>query len=40
MEGYEGPNTALTIALHGSLQLAIVMEGYEVPLTAFNIALH
>jgi hypothetical protein len=40
MDRYEGPLTALTIALHGGLSLVIIMERYEGPLTALIIALH
>jgi drug/metabolite transporter superfamily protein YnfA len=37
---YERPNTALTIALHGGLYLAIIANRYERPHTARTIALH
>jgi hypothetical protein len=40
MDRYEGPQTLLTIALHGSLYLAIIMDQYEEPHTALKIALH
>jgi hypothetical protein len=32
MDRYVGPITALTIALHGSLSLAILTDSYEGPL--------
>jgi hypothetical protein len=41
---YNGPlcgkQTALIIALHGGLSLAIIMYRYEGPLTELNIVLH
>jgi hypothetical protein len=40
MDLYEGPLTALTIALHGGLYLAIIIDLYEGPLTALTIDLH
>jgi hypothetical protein len=39
MDRYEGSQTALTIALHGGLNLAIIMDRYEGPQTALTIAL-
>jgi hypothetical protein len=39
MDRHEGPHTALTIALHGGLYLAIIMDSYEGPRTALTIAL-
>jgi hypothetical protein len=39
MDWYEGPHTALTIALHRGLYLAIIIYRYEGPHTALNIAL-
>jgi hypothetical protein len=39
MDRHEGPQTALTIALHGGLYLAIIMDSYEGPHTALTIAL-
>jgi hypothetical protein len=32
--------TSLTIALHGSLYLAIIMHRYVGPITALTLALH
>jgi hypothetical protein len=40
MVRYEGPETALTIALHARLYLAIIMNRHEGPHTALTIALH
>jgi hypothetical protein len=40
MDRYEGPNTAVTIALHIGLSLAIITDSYKVPLTALTITLH
>jgi hypothetical protein len=40
MDRYEGSETALTIALHRSLHLAIIMDRFEGPQTALTIALH
>jgi hypothetical protein len=40
MDRYVGPHTALTIALHGDLYLAIKMTRYGGSHTALNIALH
>jgi hypothetical protein len=40
MDQYEGPHTALTVALHGGLLLAIIMDRYEGPQTDVTIALH
>jgi hypothetical protein len=39
MNRHEGPHTALTIALHGRLYLAIIMNRHEGPHTALIIAL-
>jgi hypothetical protein len=39
MNRYEGPHTALTIALLGGLYLAIIMDGYEGPQTTLTMAL-
>jgi hypothetical protein len=38
MDRYKGPNTALTIDLHGGLYLAIIMDQYESFNTALRIA--
>jgi hypothetical protein len=40
MDSYEEPLIALTIALHISLYLAIIMDRYKWPLTPLTIALH
>jgi hypothetical protein len=40
MDRYGGPLTALTIALHRGLRLAIIMVRYEGSDTALTIALH
>jgi hypothetical protein len=40
MDRYGGPRSALNIALHRGLYLAIVMDCYEGPLSALTIALH
>jgi hypothetical protein len=40
MDRYEGPHTALTIAMHRGLYLAIIIDRYEGPHTALTIALH
>jgi hypothetical protein len=40
MDRYGGQKTALTIALHGRLYLAIIMDGYGGLQTALTIALH
>jgi hypothetical protein len=40
MDPYEGPLTALNIALHIKLYLDIIMDHYERLLTALTIALH
>jgi hypothetical protein len=40
MECYEEPHSALTISLHRSLYLAIIIDRYEGPQTALTIALH
>jgi hypothetical protein len=40
MDRYEEPHTAITIALHLALYLAIIIERHEVPQTAINIVLH
>jgi hypothetical protein len=40
MDRHEGPQTALTIALHGGLYLAILMDRHEEHHTAPIIALH
>jgi hypothetical protein len=40
MDRYEGPETALTIAMNGVLYLAIIMALYEGPITAITIALN
>jgi hypothetical protein len=37
MARYEGPHTALIIALHGGLYIANIMDRYEGPLTALTI---
>jgi hypothetical protein len=37
---YGGPQTDLTITLHGGLYLAIIMDRYEGPITALTIALY
>jgi hypothetical protein len=39
MDRYEDPLTALTIALHGGLYLAIIMDRYEGHHTDITIAL-
>jgi hypothetical protein len=39
MDRFEGPQTALIIALHRGLYLAITMVRYGGPLTALTIAL-
>jgi hypothetical protein len=39
MDRYGGPQTALTIALHGGLYLAIIMDRYRGPHTALTVAL-
>jgi hypothetical protein len=38
MDRYEGPQTALTIALRGGLYLDIIMDGYVGTQTALTIA--
>jgi hypothetical protein len=38
MVRYGGPQTALTIALHGGLYLTIIMDRYRGPHTALTIA--
>jgi hypothetical protein len=40
MVRYEGTQSALTIALHRGIYLAIIMDLYERPLSALTIALH
>jgi hypothetical protein len=40
MDRDEGLQTALTIALHAGLYLAIIMDRYEELQTALTIALH
>jgi hypothetical protein len=40
MDHYEGPQTALTIALHGGLYLDIIIVRYEGTQTALTTALH
>jgi hypothetical protein len=40
MDRHEGPLTALTIALHRGLYLAIIMDRHEGPLNALTRALH
>jgi hypothetical protein len=40
MDRYEGPQSALTIALHGGHLLAIIMDRYGGPQTSLTIALH
>jgi hypothetical protein len=40
MDRYGGPQTALTIALHGGLYLAIIMDSYGGRQSALTIALH
>jgi hypothetical protein len=40
MDRYEGPHTALTIALHGGLYLAIIIDRYRRPHTSLTLALH
>jgi hypothetical protein len=40
MHRYEGPITALTLALHGGLYLSIITDIYEGPLIALTITLH
>jgi hypothetical protein len=40
MDRYGWPHTALTIALHGGLYLAIIKDRYGGPHTALTIALH
>jgi hypothetical protein len=40
MECDDGPHTAVTIALHGGVYLAIMMDRYERPHTSLTIALH
>jgi hypothetical protein len=40
MDLYEETLTALNIALHGGLYLAIIMNGNEGLLTALSITLH
>jgi hypothetical protein len=39
MDHYEGPQTPLTIALHGGLNLDIIIDRYEGPQIAITIAL-
>jgi hypothetical protein len=39
MDRYEGPHSALTIALLGGNYLGIIMDLYEAPHTALTIAL-
>jgi hypothetical protein len=39
MDRHEGPHTALTLALHRDLYLAILMDLHEGPNTALNRAL-
>jgi hypothetical protein len=40
MDRYEGPLTALSLALHRGVYLVIIMDRYEGPLTAVTIDLH
>jgi hypothetical protein len=40
MDRYGGPQSALTIALHGGFYLAIIMDCYGGTQTALTIALH
>jgi hypothetical protein len=40
MDQNEGPQTGLTIVLHGGLYLAIIVDRYEGPNTSLTIALH
>jgi hypothetical protein len=40
MDGYEGPQTPLTIALQGGLYTVIILDRYEGPQTTLTIALH
>jgi hypothetical protein len=40
VDGYGGPQTALTIALPGGLYLPIILDRYRGPKTALTIALH
>jgi threonine/homoserine efflux transporter RhtA len=40
MDRFRGPQTALTIAFHGGLYLAIIMDRYGGPQTALSRALH
>jgi hypothetical protein len=39
MDLYDGPQSALTIALHRGVDLAIIMDRYEGPQSALTIAL-
>jgi hypothetical protein len=38
MDRYEGPQSAVTIALHSGLYIAIIMNRYEGPQIALSIA--
>jgi hypothetical protein len=40
MYRHEGPHSALTIAMHKGLYLAIIMDRHEEPHTVLTIALH
>jgi hypothetical protein len=40
MDSYEGPHTALTIALYRDLYLAILMVIYEGPNISLTLAVH
>jgi hypothetical protein len=40
MDRYEGHHTALTIALHIGLYIAIIMDRYEGPHNPLTMALH
>jgi hypothetical protein len=40
MDRHEVPHTALTIALHAGLHLAIIMDRHEGPHTALTMSLH
>jgi hypothetical protein len=40
MDRPEGPESALTIALHRALYLVIIMDRYEGPHSTLNLAFH
>jgi hypothetical protein len=40
MDLYKGPQTPLTISLHGGLYLTIIMDRYEGPQTPLTITLN